>query len=182
VKQKFLVVKDRNNGRAARAIHATKDERGSLSILTFSLFLLLVFISFMILNTSSAYLAKRELIQIGEVALTRAAHHLDTESYYGQGYSIVDAYAQGSRSPTKSNLPIDCAAAYQSFTNELARSNLRSNAIGFNQWRCDGKEASASITSQVPQLLSIPFLNSVVAVNGLIPITTTIATTNRLQS
>ena len=59
-----------------------KDERGSLSILSTSLFFLLVISSFVILNSSSAFLAKRELVQIGEVAITRATHHLDAGSYY----------------------------------------------------------------------------------------------------
>ena len=54
-----------------------QNDRGSLSILSTSLFLLLVLSSFVVMNASSAFLAKRELVQIGELAASNAAHILD---------------------------------------------------------------------------------------------------------
>jgi len=162
-----------------------KDERGSLSILSTSLFFLLVISSFVILNSSSAFLAKRELVQIGEVAITRATHHLDAGSYYngvsGSGASSNGAswtYSGGSNSSSSNlALPIDCALAYQSFTHEIYKSQLRNNPIGFTDWNCDGYTASAKLTSQVQHLLRMPILAS----QSPITISATISALNRLQ-
>lgn len=141
-----------------------KEERGSLSILSTGLFLLLVLSSFVIMNASSAFLAKRELIQIGEFAITRAAQNLDPNSYYGNA-TITTA------------LPIDCGAAEQSFRNEIAQSYLRQTAVILNEWKCDGFSASAMISSQVRHLLVMPILGS----QGLITVSTEVAAHNALQ-
>ena len=166
-------------------LQSLKDERGSLSILSTSLFFLLVISSFVILNSSSAFLAKRELVQIGEVAISRATHHLDAGIYYsgvsGKGASSNGANwtYSGGGSSTSSNLalPIDCALAYQSFTHEIYKSQLRNNPIGFTDWNCDGHTASAKLTSQVQHLLRMPIL----ATQSPITISATISALNRLQ-
>lgn len=152
-----------------------KDERGSLSILSTSLFFLLVISSFVILNSSSAFLAKRELVQIGEVAITRATHHLDAGSYYN-GANLAST-AGGSSTSSTLALPIDCSLAYQSFTHELYKSQLRNNPIGFTDWNCDGYTASAKLTSQVQHLLRMPILASQTPVT----VSATISALNRLQ-
>jgi hypothetical protein len=157
-----------------------KEERGSLSILSTSLFFLLVISSFVILNSSSAFLAKRELVQIGEVAITRATHHLDAGSYYNGASSAGASWTySGGGSSTSSNLalPIDCTLAYQSFTHEIYKSQLRNNPIGFTDWNCDGYTASAKLTSQVQHLLRMPILAS----QSPITISATISALNRLQ-
>lgn len=154
------------------------DERGSLSILSTSLFFLLVVTSFVILNTSSAMLAKRELIQIGESAITRATHNLDLSNYYARtsdGNGNVNF--SGSTSGNVSALPINCDAAYQTFTQQLSLANLRSNPIGFSEWSCDGFATSAKITSQANHLLRIPFMT----VNSTYTLSATISAHNRLQ-
>ena len=181
------------NGIGKQAKHfamSLKDERGSLSILSTSLFFLLVISSFVILNSSSAFLAKRELLQIGEVAITRATHHLDAGSYYngvsGSGVSGSGASSNGAswtysggNNPSSSTLalPIDCSLAYQSFTHEIYKSQLRNNPIGFTDWNCDGYKASAKLTSQVQHLLRMPIL----ATQSPITVSATISALNRLQ-
>ena len=157
-----------------------KDERGSLSILSNSLFFLLVISSFVILNSSSAFLAKRELVQIGEVAITRATHHLDAGSYYNGASKKPANWAFSGISSSNSNsgaLPIDCSLAYQSFTREIYKSQLRNNPIGFTDWNCDGYTASAKLTSQIQHLLRMPILSS----QSPITISATISALNRLQ-
>ena len=166
--------------RSSEVFARLRDERGSLSILTFSLFLLLAITSFLILNASSAYLAKRELVQIGEIALTRAAHNLDQNSYYNQGGFFSTSPFPNQSSGTM--LPIDCSKAFESFTNEISNSRLRDSVIGFSAWQCDGKDVAATLTSQIRQLLSIPFLNSIFSADGMISLTAPIATQNRLQN
>lgn len=139
------------------------DERGSLSILSTSLFFILVISSFVILNTSSAFMAKRELIQIGESAITKSTHNLDVSNYYS-----------GSSGPA---LPINCTAAYQTFTQQLSQSHLRSHPIGFSEWNCDGYATSAKVTSQAEHLLRIPFLGG----DSSFTLSAVISAHNRLQ-
>jgi hypothetical protein len=182
------------------------DDRGSLSILSTSLFFLIVVTSFVILNISSAMLAKRELIQIGESAITRATHNLNVSIYYAgasDGNGSVNfpgpaggsaangsasaangsgSAANGSASAANGNsnvsaLPINCNAAYQTFTQQLSLTNLRSNPIGFSEWSCDGFATSAKITSQANHLLRIPFMTA----NSTYTLSATISAHNRLQ-
>ena len=164
------------------------DERGSLSILSTSLFFLLVISSFVILNTSSAFIAKRELIQIGETAITRATHNLDVSSYYSgtsngnasqnfSGSAIGNANGGGTGgSGIDAALPINCTAAYQTFTQQLSLENLRSKPIGFSEWNCDGFATSAKVTSQAEHLLRIPFITG----NSTFTLSATISAHNRL--
>ena len=163
----------------AKALNWIQEERGSLSILSTSLFFLLVLSSFVIMNASSAYLAKRELIQIGEVGITRAVQHLDSNSYYGNlaGGSSSSGNSTGN-SVSNTAIPIDCPAAAQSFRNEMAQSNLRQSPIVLNQWSCDGFNASATISSQVRHLLVMPILGS----QAPMVVTTEVAARNALQS
>ena len=176
-------LRDTVNGirkQAKRFAMSLKDERGSLSILATSLFFLLVISSFVILNSSSAFLAKRELVQIGEIAITRATHHLDAGSYYNGASSAGASWTNsGGDSSTSSTLalPIDCSLAYQSFTHEIYKSQLRNNPIGFTDWNCDGYKASAKLTSQVQHLLRMPILAS----QSPLTISATISALNRLQ-
>ena len=163
----------------AKALNWIQEERGSLSILSTSLFFLLVLSSFVIMNASSAYLAKRELIQIGEVGITKAVQHLDSNSYYGNlaGGSSSSGNSAGN-SVSNTAIPIDCPAAAQSFRNEMAQSNLRQSPIVLNQWSCDGFNASATISSQVRHLLVMPILGS----QAPMVVTTEVAARNALQS
>ena len=171
----------------ARALNWIQEERGSLSILSTSLFFLLVLTSLVIMNASSAFLAKRELIQIGEVGITRAVQHLDANSYYGNlaGASSSSGNSVGNsvsnpvgNSVSNIAIPIDCPAAAQSFRNEMAQSNLRQSPIVLNQWSCDGFNASATISSQVRHLLVMPILGS----QAPMVVTTEVAARNALQS
>jgi len=149
-----------------------RSERGSLSILTLTLFFLLVISSLVILNSSSAFMAKRELIQIGEDAITRSTHNLDV-SYYYAGNANGNANSSGGTRV----LPINCKAAYETFAQQISLSNLRSYPIGMSEWSCDGYMTSAKITSQARHLLHIPFLTT----NATFTVSATISAHNRLQ-
>ena len=63
----------------AKAMDVLRDETGSLVILVFSLFLLLLVAALSVINISDNFLAKRQLVEIGEVAITRAAHQISPE-------------------------------------------------------------------------------------------------------
>ena len=164
------------------------DERGSLTILSTSLFMLLVVSSFLILNASSAYLAKRELVQVGEELISKAAHHLDSISYYSNSQNPSSSISMGS-DPNSFNpsstytggasgvLPIDCSSAYQTFINEISGAQLRGNPIHFDSWNCDGSSVSAKVSSQIKHLLVTPILGS----DSSFLVTATISAINRLQ-
>ena len=83
------------------------DESGSLTLVIASLFLLTLLLSFAIIDISGAYLAKRELINLGEAAITRAAHNVDDSRYYAGERTQVGTGAKG---PIYL-LPIDCRVA-----------------------------------------------------------------------
>jgi len=150
-----------------RQLLFTSSDRGSLSILSISLFLLLVFSSFVIMNTSSAFIAKRELIQIAETAASRAGHNLNVNDYYSP--STV--------STQKLDVAIDCNKAYESFSNEIRNSMLRATHISIAAWNCDGWALSASVSSQIKQLFSLPILGS----QAPLVITAGVAVSNRRQ-
>ena len=59
-------------------------EEGSISVLITSLFLLVFILSVGIIDISDSYLAKRELIQIGEDAILVASHTLNENLYYSK--------------------------------------------------------------------------------------------------
>ncbi len=126
------------------------------------------------MNASSAYLAKRELIQIGEVGITRAVQHLDSNSYYGNSSGQLSNFNLPSGATA---LPIDCTAAAQSFKNEILQSNLRQSSVTLNQWSCDGFSATATISSQIRHLLVMPILGS----QGPITVTAEVAAHNALR-
>jgi hypothetical protein len=191
-KYQLMTVRKAQASLTSKARAHLSDERGSLSILSTSLFFLIVVTSFVILNISSAMLAKRELIQIGESAITRAIHNLDVSTYYagasdGNGNVNFSNSARSNATGGSGNaatgfsndlaLPINCNAAYQTFTQQISLANLRSNPIGFSEWRCDGFATSAKITSEAKHLLRIPFMTA----NSTYTLSATISAHNRLQ-
>ena len=150
-------------------VQVIKSDRGSLSLLTITLFFILVLSSFVILNTSSAFLAKRELIQAGEIAITRASQNLDLNRYY-----LEDS--------NSSRVPVDCGAAYESFNNEIHENSVRGKAIELVQWSCAGDSPSVTIQSEIPQLLKMPFLSFSNSNTSTITITATIGATSTVRS
>lgn len=176
------------------------DERGSLSILSTSLFFLLVLSSFVIMNTSSGFLAKRELIQTGEALLSKAVQNLDAATYYSNGSngsngsnfngsSSADSgsnynqpayfgqmYGMTNQSQ-QSSLPIDCNTAYSQFSQSILRAQLRDQPIWISAWNCDGWRVSVTLTSRIKQLLVLPIIGS----QSPVDISAEIAATNRLQ-
>ncbi len=141
------------------------DELGSLSLAITSLFLLTLLLSFSIVDISGAYLAKRELINAGEAALSRATHHLDTDRYYAGSRTQVGESARG----PAYLLPIDCSAAERSLHMELAATSLQGAAITPTSFRCDGDQIWISISAQVRPMLSLPILQGSV-MNDLLTI------------
>jgi hypothetical protein len=125
-------------------------ENGSLSVLISGLFLLVLTLSIGILDISDTYLAKRELIQIGEAALGPAAHAIDLARYYQEG-----ALSSGRR------VPLDCTAARTIIQNEIMQRTLRDAVIDISSWRCESDQMSVTLHSSVLPLVNFPLLSQI---------------------
>ena len=142
-----------------------REETGSLVILTFSLFLLLLISSLAVIDVSDNFLAKRQLVEIGEVAITKAAHSISLSRYYS-GNILMDT---SGADVTQFRIPLDCQAAQLAFQNEIASSSLRGEGIFETSWNCANDEVDTTIEAQIPVLISLPF--------GIGASTTTISST-----
>ena len=137
---------------AVKFRHTIREEIGSLSILIISLFFLLLMSALIAADTSDAFLAKRELVGVGEVAITSAAHQISLSRYYS-GNIMMDT--SGVDGPLF-RVPIDCVAALTSFTSEISGSNLRGAPVAIDSWSCAGDGVKATISSLVPALIKFP--------------------------
>ena len=147
------------------------NEEGSISVLITSLFLLVFILSVGIIDISDSYLAKRELIQIGEDAILVASHSLDESLYYSDSESM---------SSINSRVPIDCLLAEIKFHAEINKKNLRENEVFVSGWRCTGDEITASITSKIQALVNFPILSNLNG--GNIDINAIIGATSELSN
>ena len=129
-----------------------RDESGSLVILTFSFFLLLLISSLAVIDVSDSFLAKRQLVEIGEVAITRAAHSISLSRYYSGNILMDTSGADGNQF----RIPIDCEAAQLAFQNEISSSELRGQVISVTSWSCVDDEVDATLEVQIPTLISLP--------------------------
>jgi hypothetical protein len=129
-----------------------RDETGSLSILVFALFFVLLVSSLGVVDISDNFLAKRQLIEIGEVAITQAAHQLSLSRYYSGNVLMDSSGADG----TQFRIPLDCAKATATFEEEIAVSQLRGEAISIQGWNCSNDEVSGTLSAQIPVLLKLP--------------------------
>jgi hypothetical protein len=84
-----------------------KNEEGSISVLVFGLFAVVLLSSVVLTDISSIIVAHRSLIQATESAAQSAAHALDLDNYY-QGKHSALSFLVSDASPV---IPIDCAAA-----------------------------------------------------------------------
>jgi hypothetical protein len=143
-----------------------RDERGSLSVLIMSLFLMIVTTLLILTNISSVYLAKRSLTQITEAAAQRGVRNLDLDSYYRSQYNAtklaLNVLGEGERDP---GIPIDCQkgagdaldsiSQLSSEGSGLTRVNL--NEIKVEAIECDGFQISLRTSAKVSLPFILPF-------------------------
>ena len=152
-------------------------EEGSISVLITSLFLLVFTLSVGIIDISDSYLAKRELIQIGEDAILVASHTLNENLYYSDSQNYSDSQSFGTES---GRVPIDCALAELKFHAEITQKDLRENDVLVSRWHCTGDAITASITSKIQALVNFPILSNLN--NGNIEISAIIGATSELSN
>ena len=129
------------------------DETGSLILLIFTLFLLLLISSFAIVDVSDSFLAKRELVAIGEVAITRAAHQISLTRYYSGNILMDNSGGDGAAF----RIPLDCPVAFAAFQAEVSASLLRNRVVAITSWSCQNDEATGTLQVNIPLLLKLPF-------------------------
>ena len=143
--------------------------RGSLIPLSFGFFLIAISLAFISINISTAYTLKKELTNIGETAINKAAHSINIFAYYGE----INRYQSNKR------VPLDCQVANISFSNSLRAVDLSGKNITVERFNCDLYELSAqiSVTGKMP--IQIPFLTLDNLDN--LTIRTTIGASSRIQ-
>lgn len=136
-----------------------KDEYGSISPLIMGYFIIAMSLTFLISNIASVYIARRDLINLTEGALSRAVQELDEIAYYYQ-VPIPEIFPGQSRA-----VPINCSDAGRTFSQEIAllanskldlygRSLSQANSdIELKSFICDGK----SLRVRVQQVHQLPF-------------------------
>jgi len=143
--------------------------RGSLIPLSFGFFLIAICLAFISINISTAYALKKELSNIGESAINKAAHSINLFSYYGE----VNRYQSNKR------VPLDCLAASSSFSNLIQSIDLSGKKISIESFNCDLYELSAQISVAGRMPIKIPFFN-LDNLNNL-TIRTTIGASSKIQ-
>ena len=123
--------------------------RGSLIPLSFGFFLIAMSLSFISINISSAYATKKELTNIGEAAINKAAHSINLLAYYAE----INRFSNNKR------VPLDCLAANTQFHNLISQTLLSNRAIRVDRFDCDLDEVKAviSISGRLP--IATPFSN-----------------------
>jgi hypothetical protein len=140
-----------------RASRALQEESGSISPLIMVYFVIAMSLTFLISNLASVYIARRDLINLTEGALSRAVQELDEVAYYYQ-LPIPEMFTGESK-----KVPINCSDAGRTFSREIAllatskldlygQSLAQVNGdITLKAFNCDGKTLSVTL-QQVHQL------------------------------
>lgn len=135
-----------------KSISIFADESGSLILLILTLFLLLLISCLAVVDASDAFLVKRELIEIGEVGITSAAHEISLSRYYSGDILMDTSGVDGS----KFRIPLDCSAAYFAFEQEVGSATLRGSNVATIAWSCVDDQVSATLEVVVPELIQLP--------------------------
>ena len=93
-----------------------QSEDGSISVLVFGLFAVVLLSGAVLTDLSAVFVAQRSLVQATESAAQSAAHALDLETYYKGKHSALSLLVSDA-SPI---IPIDCEAASHRVSETLA--------------------------------------------------------------
>jgi len=151
-----------------------QSEDGSISVLVFGLFAVVLLSGVVLTDISAVIVAQRSLVQATESAAQSAAHALDLDTYY-QGKHSALSFLVSDASPV---IPIDCKAASNRASETLAdianTSNLNYGSskqlvrrelsnVHISEFQCNGKEVliTASAKAWLPISLSLFSFESV---------------------
>lgn len=143
-------------------------ERGSISILTFGLFGIVLLTALILTNVSAIYLAKRTLSLATEAAVQQGVKNLDMPSYYtGENNLSRTALTFLGLGEDDPGIPIDCGAGSRdaemvidSWSNRDSDSHTKNlSSIQISAISCDGFQMEISTTASVVIPIPIPFIN-----------------------
>ena len=152
-----------------------QNEDGSISVLVFGLFAVVLLSGVVLTDISAILVAQRSLVQATESAAQSAAHELDLDTYYQGKHSALSLLVSDA-SPV---IPIDCGAAsnrasetladvantanrnYGGSSKQLIRREL--NDVRISEFQCNGTEVfiTASAKAWLPISLSLFSFESV---------------------
>lgn len=149
-------------------LQTLKSERGSTSVLTIGLFVVLLSTALVLTDISSIYLAKRSLSLASEAAIQAGMKNLDQASYYSGEYNLsqmlVNSLGHSEEDP---GIPIDCEAGVNDVRKVLyswqthGAASIRENVFGIQltDFQCDGFQIyiESSAIARLP--IPLPYLN-----------------------
>lgn len=142
-----------------------RDERGSVSLIVITLFLITVMASTIFTDIASIAIAKRSLTQVTEAAAQRGVRNLDLNSYYSGEFDLTtmasNLFGVGPRDP---GIPIDCSKAMSDAQGALedwlngdkTLRRVEISTIRISELACDGfgiqlvTEATAILPISIP--------------------------------
>jgi hypothetical protein len=165
----------RTQVKATRLRTRIQNEDGSISVLVFGLFAVVLLSGVVLTDISAVLVAQRSLVQATESAAQSAAHALDLDTYYQGKHSALSLLVSDA-SPV---IPIDCGAAsnrasetladvantanrnYGGSSKQLIRREL--NDVRISEFQCNGTEVfiTASAKAWLPISLSLFSFESV---------------------
>ena len=141
-----------------------QSEEGSISVLVFGLFAVVLLSSVVLTDISSIIVAHRSLVQATESAAQSAAHALDLDTYY-QGKHSALSFLISDASPI---IPIDCEAAGNRASETLA-DILRNSSqkllrpeldkIQITNFQCNGTEVLVTTSAKAWLPISLSFFS-----------------------
>lgn len=153
---------------AQKLFRKARGERGSISILTFGLFSVVLITALTLTNISAVYIAKRTLTLATEAAAQQGAKNLDMDAYYKGEFNLtrvpLTLLGLGEKDP---GIPIDCSAGSRdaaTVLNSWESRDISSHTknlilIEIDEIACDGYEISISARAKVKIPIPIPFIN-----------------------
>lgn len=144
------------------------EERGSISILIVGLFSVLLITSFILIDISSIYIAKRSLTLATEAAAQRGVTHLDEAAYYRGEFNVnrldISVWGFGQKDP---GIPIDCDEglldaqrvldSWEGRGADVTTSNLED--VRLFGYSCDGYQMKIRSTGRATLPIPIPFID-----------------------
>ena len=154
------------NGARVRFWWFLREEKGSISILIFGLFIVLLSTSLVLTDISAIYLAKRSLTQAAEASVQRGLKNLDAESYYtGEFNALTLAENVIGAEESDPGIPIDCKSGY-SDAREVLSDWKRTNSSRVNltrfqlaDFQCDGYQIYIEVLAIAQLPIPLPFIN-----------------------
>ncbi len=125
------------------------NQNGSLIIFITFLFMIALILVIAIVDLGDIYLAKKQLIQINESALSSAIQSIDQKKYYSIGINQLTG-----------RIPIDCAQAGWKLLKVTSISNLRNYPVSIDSWSCNGDAIYLTTHSFIHPIIPLGFFSN----------------------